>query len=210
MMHKISHMTRTARTASQEIASRLHRRGSSYDEIRQAIHAETGCELRNGAIGYLLRKARQVYIDAIKGSQVELIAEKIVEYREIRKECWRAYELSKQDREQETQEEVNADLLIATSKRGDLREHRELVSDLVRMRRIVVREGRLPHCAYLALIAKTLDAECELLGLKPEKLLAVLMPTTQQESTLLDDARRVIVRPDPLEAAKLRITNGAV
>jgi predicted transcriptional regulator len=99
-------------------------------------------------ISYDLKIVRRRYIESQIANRAEQVALKLEQYHEVRSEAWAAWERSK------------ADAGNVVEKFAD-----SLGKGEQRIKRIVVREGRLPDNAYLTTIMKTLEAERHLLGL---------------------------------------------
>ena len=133
-----------------EIAA-LHRRGMTQVEIAEALGVS------QPQIAYDLRIIQTRYQRTQLDARGALVAEKLAQYRDIRREAWLAWERSKEDAGMVVEEFVDANESDSTE--GSER----------RIRRVVTKAGRLPNNQYLQTIMATHKAERELLGLDPEK-----------------------------------------
>ncbi len=133
------------------------------------------------------REAREATFD-------EMVEEKLAQYREVRCEAWRAWELSKETSVRTVEEFTPSPALEpeeAESGKGMKKRTKveaELQSELRKIKRIVTEEGGRPSDRYLNIIILCLNAERELLGLDESKKLEVT--TTQIDwDTLLGQVR---------------------
>ena len=130
-----------------ERAWNLRLRGWTLRQIAENV----GVTLQQ--IDYDLRVARNEQIKRMHVSAESLIAEKVAAYENIRMTAWAAYDASVSNLERETEEYA-----LQT-------DEQTMMASEVRIKRIVMREGRLPANVYLSTIMQTLQAERELLGL---------------------------------------------
>lgn len=95
-----------------------------------------------------------------RGNRQELVAEKIEQLRDIRREAWDAWVRSSEDARKTVEEYSSGKEQVSPD---DYVTSEELV------KRVETREGRLPDNAYLNTIRQTLDDERKLLGLDEVK-----------------------------------------
>lgn len=114
------------------------------------------------------------------------VNEKLAQYREIRREAWMAWELSKEASVETRDEYVlpyDGDRADDTPGEKRRKHTKEVTRDLLRIKQIVTKSGRLPNNEYLATVLKTLEAERKLLGLDVEqeqtKTSVVIVPWEQ-------------------------------
>lgn len=142
--------TKTDREAHLERVAQLDRRGWSQWQIANELGVSQALVCQD------LGKIRARYKESMLRAHEELVAEKIVQYQDIRREAWAAYDKSQRDSDKEVCEYAQ---VSEGTDGGDY-----AVSEQ-RIKRITTREGRLPANAYLTTILSTLQAERELLGL---------------------------------------------
>jgi predicted transcriptional regulator len=141
------HKSKIAREEHLEEVARLDRRGySTYDIARKL-------GVTQGQVSYDIKKIRDRYAKMATEHYAAKVAQKRVEYREVRKEAWEAWERSKEDARRRVEE-------TGTGGSGSTWEKTAETT-----------EGRLPDNSYLKTIVDTLKAECDLEGLnKPLRI----------------------------------------
>ena len=144
--------SRTQREERLTEVAAMHRRGMTQTDIAKAVG------VTQPQIAYDLREVRTRYQATQLDDHGALVAEKLEQYRDVRREAWLAWERSKEDAGMVVEEFVDA------SESDGSRDGSER-----RIRRVATKAGRLPGNQYLLTIMRTLDAERELLGLDPEK-----------------------------------------
>lgn len=175
----------------------MDRRGHTQYQIAKAVG------ISQPAVSGHLKTIRQRYVESMLEDRKEMVAEKLEQYREVRRVAWQAYMLSLKPstkRVVERMPEMKAMKAAKRSPRGGRRTKEE--SDLEEVRAtlkvikvIMTKEGRLPSNEFLHTVLKTLDAERELLGLDPDRrnLMGVFQVPWEQLYGMGSE-------PDPLEA----------
>ena len=143
---------RTQRESVLAEVAKMYRQGRTQTEIAETLGVSQPNVCRD------LKIIRERYQRTQLDDRGALIAEKLAQYRDIRREAWLAWERSKEDAGMVVEEFVDA-----TESDGS-REGSER-----RIRRVVTKAGRLPVNQFLQTILATHKAERELLGLDPEK-----------------------------------------
>ncbi len=151
------------------------RRGYSTREIRTELKAKHNIDVSHVTVHVRLKQVRESYKEMGAAERTAAVAEKLLQYGEVRREAWAAWERSKQDAgktvEERTvvrDEEDDPSPRKAGRKKGRFADPTDpgLMQESLRLlKRIETREGRLPANAYLQTIMDTLAAERELLGL---------------------------------------------
>lgn len=169
-----THLTEDEREAAYAVAVKLYRRGHSYVEIGKAIGAVLNRDPLTGpAVMPYIRRMYDDYLVPQREGVQAYIAEKVDQLREVRAEAWAAWEASKADTVRTAEEEV---LPRAGKDRDEGRngggkngkgkgKEAEFRAELVKVKRVVVKEGRLPSNAFLQTILQTLEEEAKYLGL---------------------------------------------
>jgi plasmid maintenance system antidote protein VapI len=147
--------SRTQREERLTEVAALHRRGMKQTEIAKAVGVS------QPQIAYDLRIVQTRYQATQMKDRSALVAEKLAQYRDVGREAWLAYDRSKEDAGTVVEE------FVVASESDGTREGSER-----RIRRVVTKAGRLPANQYLLTILSVLKAECELLGLDPERPVA--------------------------------------
>lgn len=158
--------TKTEREEVLAKVAQLDRRGYTQKVIAEKV----GVSIPQ--ICYYLKKLRMRYIEAQLEDRSALVAMKIEQYREIRKEAWEAWERSKEDKLREVKD-FGTPVLRFKLKDEDQEEKSDsarinqlsVEECLVLIKKTVTKEGRLPSSEYLNIIMETLTAERKLLGL---------------------------------------------
>lgn len=156
--------TKMAREGAMAKVAELDRRGFTQSEIADEL------QLSTVTVGKMQRELRIKYAEVVAGSTTEMLTEKLEQYREIRKEAWRAWEKSKKDNKKIVEEFQKP---FIQDKKGynstGLSRIKSLENQMEKLKEVITREGRLPGADYLNLVMKTLEAERELLGLDEPK-----------------------------------------
>jgi hypothetical protein len=166
--------TDTEKEEVKMLVARYDRRGFNLRQIADILRADHGYDFSRTTVCAKLQEGRAEYKEEMVGDRAALVAQKLAEYRELRREAWTAWERSKEDAERVTEE--HAPTLLPGDEEGKPRKGKRgrfasatdpgtVEETLRRIKRIEVREGRLPANQYLNAILATLDAERELLGL---------------------------------------------
>ena len=153
------HRTKTQREADAVEVERLDRRGYSQREIAARIGVAPS------QVCYDLKLLRQRYREAQLAERSAAVAEKLEQYRDIRREAWEAWERSKDNKEKEITEKVSS-----------LGAQEAVAAKTEKLKAIITTEGRLPGNEYLRTILETLQNERELQGLDAPKKLAPTNP----------------------------------
>jgi predicted transcriptional regulator len=146
------HRTKTQREADAAEVERLDRRGYSQREIASRIGVAPS------QVCYDLKLLRKRYRDAQLSERSAAVAEKLAQYRDIRREAWEAWERSKDNKEKEITEKVSS-----------LGAQEAAAAKIEKLKAIITTEGRLPGNEYLRTILETLQNERELQGLDAPK-----------------------------------------
>lgn len=144
--------SRTQREERLTEVAAMHRRGMTQVQIAKALGVS------QPQIAYDLRIVQSRYQATQLDELDALKAEKLAQYRDIRREAWLAWERSKEDAGMVMEEFADATVFDG-SRDGSER----------RIRRVVTKAGRLSANQYLLTILATLKAECELVGLDEER-----------------------------------------
>lgn len=174
------HESETDRALTLEVVAKYDRRGYTQLQIVEMVQKERGITLSQQGISLYLKQIRESYKQRVIEHQQDMLAEKLAQYAEIRREAWLAYEKSKEDGVSILTEKapgipvvLNTGPLKPGEKPGR-RDHPEtLAGTLQLLKEVVRREGRIPANEFLKTIMATLDAECRLLGLEAPKKLDV-------------------------------------
>jgi hypothetical protein len=147
------HRTKTQREADAAEVERLDRRGYSQREIASRVGVAPS------QVCYDLKLLRKRYQDTQLAERSAAVAEKLEQYREVRREAWEAWDRSKDNKEKEIKEKISNLAQQAEPGTGE------------KLKAVITTEGRLPGNEYLRTIVQTFQDERELLGLDaPKKL----------------------------------------
>lgn len=117
-----------------------------------------------------LKKIRQQYRDEMIRAREEMVNEKVAQYNDLIRECWKAWELSKAIAERTT-EVHSLQVPKLTEKEVKQKEKVRRKAKMVKVSMTKVTEGRLPAIEYLRLIEACHKAIRELKGLdEPRKV----------------------------------------
>ena len=146
------------RLKAMEQIARLEGMGYTQSEIAEKMN------LSQPMVHMYRKKIQREYNDSIPDMRSGMVHEKLRQYRHVRKEAWEAWEKSKTDTAKRT---VEKEYGKGKSKDGDepTVEDAGGMLSVTRIKKIMVREGRLPASGYLHVIMETLKAEREMLGL---------------------------------------------
>lgn len=172
-----------------EIA-KLDRRGYTQWDIATTLKEMGLIDVSQMMICQYLKDIRKRCLEQMVEERKAAIAEKIEQYREVRREAWDAWERSKADivtrvEEKSPPRKKDDDPPAPTLKLSNGKRKRsdgvvlnnpgkpisrntdrgDLELSLLLMKQIITTEGRLPACEYLHLVKQTIDAEVKLLGL---------------------------------------------
>lgn len=194
--------SKTEKEAVLAEVAKLDRRGHTQHEIRKALAATFGLKVGQPMVSIYLKEIRTNYVREQSEQRAELVAEKIEQYREVRREAWAAWERSKKNSTRKVsersppppQKEVPDERGMVGKFKGGFKrkDAAEPAESLRLLKEIVTQEGRLPANEYLATVMKTLDAECKLLGLEPEVV-------TQQQVNVFTDLRQLLEQSSPVD-----------
>lgn len=176
-------LSRLASVALDEQIAALDLREKTQEEIARI----TG--LTQPAVNTRLKKIKKRYIASATEHFQQMVGRKMAQYRDVRREAWEAYDLSKKDGQRIVEEYAPVDS-------DDEEDTSTLQGSERRIKRIVTTEGRLPDNSYLVTILKTLEAERAMLGLD-EALKIDMTNNVVNWDTLAQEAAN---RSDPIEA----------
>lgn len=208
------HESETDQALTLEIVAKYDRRGYTQLEIVEKVKQERGIDLSQQGISYYLKKIREGYKERTLEHQQDMLAEKLAQYAEIRREAWEAYEKSKEDgvtiiteRAPGVPVVLNTGPLKPGEKPGRRDNPETLKGTLELLKEVVRREGRIPANEFLKTIMATLDAECRLLGLDAPKKVDIKGSVAFDWDTVLRDIMQqsnvvTVVEPPALEAHK--------
>jgi transcriptional regulator with XRE-family HTH domain len=143
--------TKTQREADKAEVERLDRRGYSQRQIAERLGVAPS------QVCYDLKLLRKRYQDTQLAERSAAVAEKLEQYREVRREAWEAWDRSKDNKEKEIKEKISN--LAQQAEAGAVE----------KLKAVITTEGRLPGNEYLRTILETLQDERELLGLDAPK-----------------------------------------
>lgn len=163
----------TAREERRAQVALLDRRGYTTDEIGRRIGVTRQTVIND------LKVLKERYMESALDDVRAMIAYKLQQYRDIRREAWEAWERSKEDQTRTTSEYMIAkpdEDEKNEEPRGRGRPKKKpgealggFLDSMRKIREIVVKEGRIPANEFLTTILKTLEAERQLLGLDPKE-----------------------------------------
>jgi predicted transcriptional regulator len=162
------HKSPTDLEATLQRVAEMDRRGYSQYEIAREVG------VRQPTVSEYLKKIRKRYVESMLEDRKEMVAEKLEQYREVRRVAWEAYMRSLDPATKRVVERMPEMKAAKRSPRGGRRTREETNLEGVRaqlkvIKVIVTTEGRLPANEFLHTVLKTLDAERELLGLDPDR-----------------------------------------
>lgn len=146
-----------------EEVAHLTRRGWTQVEIATKIGVS------QKTISLYLKDIRRLWAENVTWEITEYVAEKLDQYREIRKEAWSAWERSKESYKRTVTEKGHKRTLTVKLGEGPKgRRETPATADenkLVVLKRVLTKEGRVPAVQFLQVVLETLEAERRLLGL---------------------------------------------
>lgn len=152
-----------------EILARMDRRGHTQREIADVLG------LHPQQVFQDLKKLKKRYAEAIRVDSKESVDEKLAQYREIRKEAWISWELSKVDAVKHVEESTPFGDCVAcegsgkTAKGGPCKVCAATGKKGGPYKVTKTKEARNPGIQYLQTVMQCLEAERELLGLDAPK-----------------------------------------
>lgn len=185
--------TRTELLDGLQQIAQMHNRGYSQTEIAIKMG------LTQAAISIKLKQIRQKYVQQQEEWTHDMIAEKLEQYREVRKEAWEAWERSKLDSKKRVKE-------VSPSKPKQL-DDGTVEEQEARVKLILTKEGRLPSAQYLQIVLDTFKAERDLLGLDEAKKVEVNASVFSWD-TLLQGIQEAV--PDTVEQQILEVENRVI
>lgn len=136
----------------------LLRRGYGVEQIAEHLGLPEKVVLQD--YRYAIKQVAKNQLEDAK----ELVAAKMLEYAEIKKEAWDAWERSKGDRERKTDEESG---YLEEEDNEGYEDSQGKIPPKAFKKRTQMKEGRLPSNEYLRTILDCIKAERELLGINP-------------------------------------------
>lgn len=181
--------TKTEKEAVLAEVAKLDRRGHTQHEIRKLLASTLGVKVGQPMVSIYLKEIRTNYVRIQTEQRAELVAEKVEQYREVRREAWAAWERSKRNSVRRVKESSppppQRDEKLPGVRGFKRKDAAEPAESLRLLKQIVTQEGRLPANEYLATVMRTLEAECKLLGLEPETV-------NQQQVNIFTDLRKLL------------------
>jgi DNA-binding CsgD family transcriptional regulator len=172
--------TKTDREQSLLEVARLDRRGYSQREIARALG------ISQPQVCYDLKAIRAKYQTMTAEARKAAVAEKRLQYREIRWELWQEWERSKKDAERSVREKRTV-----AGKAAAKGKKRKNVEQSEHFKVVITTEGRLGDPSYLGRVLQVLDLECKLDGLNAPPDVA---PTNPDGDTQLGAERTLADR----------------
>lgn len=158
------------------LVARMYRRGHTISEIASAATSKFRKNFTYQSVRLIVLALRDGMV-AVRPERTyaAMVEEKVEELREVRKEAWTAWEDSKGDSIRVVEEEVKPSDRDRSRPRtandnGKANDKTPVLpptvkDELVRVRRVVMTEGRIPENGFLTTVVKTLESEMKLLGL---------------------------------------------
>lgn len=166
----LSQVSATERERILFLAAKYDRRGWTQREIAEEMSEQLGKPVSNVFVSECLKDIREAYKRDQMAYAETVALEKLEQLRDVRKEAWAAWEKSKEPYKKVTIEYGRQRLREEPLPKGrDGKERKpkpgSVEASLLKLKRIVMREGRLPVDRYLAIVLDTLKLECQILGL---------------------------------------------
>ena len=163
-------------------------RGWTQHMIVEVIKRQLGISISQPMVGIYRKQMLAETAKAYRGNWEEMVAQKVEQLRDVRREAWDAWVRSSEDAQKLVEEYGQVKEAVGD---GDYVTSEEMI------KRVITKEGRLPDNAYLNTIMKTLDAERELLGLDECKPGLVTMEQAMFVINAFKDAVREVLQDHP-------------